>query len=48
MEVLPSFIGKKKKQHAPCPMSRMSVNSASTIEGHVSLVIMKPFCSGYT
>jgi len=41
MEVLPPFIGKKKKQHAPCPILKMSVNRAWTILGLVSLVIMK-------
>jgi len=38
----------KKKQPTPCPILKMSVNSASTILGLASLVIMKQFCSGYT
>ena len=47
MEVLPPFIGKKRKQHAPCPFLKMTVNRASTILGLVSLVIKKLLCSGY-
>jgi len=41
MEVLPPHIGKKKMQHATCPILKMTVNRESTILGIVSLVIKK-------